>query len=54
MALLFAVLHIAASALPQSREAASKEISIDVVVHSPVTLTLTERRKVKAVIRELG
>jgi len=47
IALLLAVLRRGANALPQSREAASKEVSIDVVVHSPVPLTLTERRKLK-------
>jgi outer membrane protein assembly factor BamA len=52
--LLLPVLRPTTNALPQSHESASKEVSIDVIVHSPVPLTLTERRKLKARIREFG
>ena len=52
IALLIAVQHIAAKALPH--ETANEEASIHVVVDSPVPLTFTENRKMKAAIRDLG
>lgn len=54
IALLFLDLCGAPNAFSQLREAAKKEVSIDLIVHSPVALTPAERQDLKAKIRKIG
>lgn len=54
IALLVFDLCSAPNALSQLRDTAGKEVGVDVVVHSSINLTPTERRKLRANIRKLG
>ena len=54
IALLVLDLCGAPNALSQLRNVARKEVRVDVVVHSPVTLTPAEREELRAKIRKLG
>ena len=42
------------NALSQLREAAKKEVSVDLIVHSPIALTPGERQDLRAKIRKIG
>lgn len=54
IALLVLDLCVAPISFSQFRETVGKEVSVDVVVHSPVTLTPTERQKMRAKIHQFG
>ena len=54
IALLVLDLCGAPTSFSQSRETVGKEVSVDVVVHSPVTLTPAERQELRAEVRKFG